>query len=83
MQRAWRAARCHLQNMRVNHRDADVGAAQQLLYRTHIVGSLRVIGTVSVLNPLHRQAQEKSIHHRVVPTIALAAHSAHQAMFSQ
>ena len=54
---------------------------------SNVVCCLEVIGIVFLLNPLHLQIQEDALHHRaffvIYPTIAVAAHAAHQAIFFQ
>ena len=49
----------------------------------HIMNGFAVIGVVALPDPLHLQAQEEALHHRVIPTIAFAAHAAHEAMVFQ
>ena len=52
-----------------------------------VVGYVRdgfcVIGVVFLLYAFHLQIQEESLHHRVIPAVAFAAHAAQQAMLSQ
>ena len=43
----------------------------------------RLVGVVALPYPLHLQVQEEALHHRVVPTVALAAHAADQPVFVQ
>src|SRR5450830_153349 len=44
---------------------------------------LAVVGVVALPNALRLEAQEEALHHRVVPTVALAAHAAYQAVSCQ
>ena len=52
-----------------------------------VIGNVRdgfcVIGVVLLPNPSHLQIQDESLHHRVIPAIAFAAHAAKQTMPSQ
>ena len=45
-----------------------------------VCGGFCAISIVLLANPFHLQTQEESLHHRVVPAIAFAAHAAQQAM---
>ena len=53
---------------------------EELLALGHVGDGLCVIGKVALPDPLHLQIQEEALHHSVIPTIALSAHAAHQAM---
>ena len=44
---------------------------------------LHYLGVVTLPDAFHLQIQEEALHHRVIPTIAFAAHAAHEAMFCQ
>ena len=49
----------------------------------NIVGCLCVVGVVLLPYPLHFQVEEETLYHGVVPTIALAAHTARKAVLLQ
>ncbi len=44
---------------------------------------LSVVGVIALPNPFRLEAQEEALHDRVVPTVALAAHAADQAVTHQ
>jgi len=47
------------------------------------MGGFAVIGLVTLPDPHHLQIQKEAFHHRVIPTIAFAAHGAYEAMVFQ
>ena len=80
-----RSIDCRLLLEGIGWRVAQFGVQPHAVVEGHdVVGDvahgLGVIGLVALPNPLGLKAQEKALHHRVVPAAALAAHAADRAV---